>query len=43
MYDVPSSDGVVKVVITEQTITEEKDPELYDKEDNLVNKEQTSA
>lgn len=43
MYDVPSSDGVVKVVITEQTITEEKDPELYDKEGNLVNKEQTSA
>ncbi|CEF18576.1 ATP-dependent Clp protease ATP-binding subunit ClpX [Staphylococcus xylosus] len=43
MYDVPSSDGVVKVVITEQTINEEKDPELYDKESNLVNKEQTSA
>lgn len=43
MYDVPSSDGVVKVVITEQTINEEKDPELYDKEGNLVNKEKTSA
>ncbi|MDW8554005.1 ATP-dependent Clp protease ATP-binding subunit ClpX [Staphylococcus xylosus] len=43
MYDVPSSNGVVKVVITEQTINEEKDPELYDKEGNLVNKEQTSA
>ncbi|WP_436951367.1 ATP-dependent Clp protease ATP-binding subunit ClpX [Staphylococcus xylosus] len=43
MYDVPSSDGVVKVVITEQTINEEKDPELYDKEGILVNKEQTSA
>jgi len=43
MYDVPSTDGVVKVVITNQTITEEKDPELYDKEGNLVNKEQTSA
>ncbi|WP_436966858.1 ATP-dependent Clp protease ATP-binding subunit ClpX [Staphylococcus xylosus] len=43
MYDVPSSDGVVKVVITEQTINEEKNPELYDKEGNLVNKEQTSA
>ncbi|MFH4876602.1 ATP-dependent Clp protease ATP-binding subunit ClpX [Staphylococcus cohnii] len=43
MYDVPSSDGVVKVVITEETINEEKDPELYDKEGNLVNKEQTSA
>ncbi|MFT3657657.1 ATP-dependent Clp protease ATP-binding subunit ClpX [Staphylococcus ureilyticus] len=43
MYDVPSSDGVVKVVITEETINDEKDPELYDKEGNLVNKEQTSA
>lgn len=43
MYDVPSSDGVVKVVITEKTINDEKDPELYDKEGNLVNKEQTSA
>ncbi|MDW8542378.1 MULTISPECIES: ATP-dependent Clp protease ATP-binding subunit ClpX [Staphylococcus] len=43
MYDVPSTDGVVKVVITDQTITEEKNPELYDKEGNLVNKEQTSA
>ncbi|ANK37074.1 ATP-dependent Clp protease ATP-binding subunit ClpX [Staphylococcus equorum] len=43
MYDVPSSEGVVKVVITEETINEEKNPELYDKEDNLVNKEQTSA
>ncbi|MCI2790606.1 MULTISPECIES: ATP-dependent Clp protease ATP-binding subunit ClpX [Staphylococcus] len=43
MYDVPSSDGVVKVVITEQTITDEIEPELYDKEGNLVNKEQTSA
>ena len=43
MYDVPSSDGVVKVVITEQTITDETEPELYDNEGNLVNKEQTSA
>lgn len=43
MYDVPSSDGVVKVVITEETINDEKDPELYDKEGNIVNKEQTSA
>ncbi|MEX6346119.1 MULTISPECIES: ATP-dependent Clp protease ATP-binding subunit ClpX [Staphylococcus] len=43
MYDVPSSDGVVKVVITEETINDEKDSELYDKEGNLVNKEQTSA
>ncbi|MCD8878849.1 ATP-dependent Clp protease ATP-binding subunit ClpX [Staphylococcus kloosii] len=43
MYDVPSSDGVVKVVITEETINEEKNPELYDKDGNLVNNEQTSA
>lgn len=43
MYDVPSSEGVVKGVITEETINEEKNPELYDKEGNLVNKEQTSA
>ncbi|RIP34109.1 ATP-dependent Clp protease ATP-binding subunit ClpX [Staphylococcus gallinarum] len=43
MYDVPSSEGVAKVVITEETITEEKVPELYDKEGNLINKEQTSA
>jgi ATP-dependent Clp protease ATP-binding subunit ClpX len=43
MYDVPSSDGVVKVVITEDTINEEKNPELYDKDGNLVNSEQTSA
>jgi len=43
MYDVPSSEGVVKVVITEETINEKKNPELYDKEGNLVNKEQTSA
>ncbi|MCG7338487.1 ATP-dependent Clp protease ATP-binding subunit ClpX [Staphylococcus sp. ACRSN] len=43
MYDVPSSEGVAKVVITDETINEEKEPELYDKEGNLVNKEQTSA
>ncbi|MBF7024449.1 ATP-dependent Clp protease ATP-binding subunit ClpX [Staphylococcus kloosii] len=43
MYDVPSSDGVVKVIITEETINEEKNPELYDKDGNLVNSEQTSA
>ncbi|MBF7018480.1 ATP-dependent Clp protease ATP-binding subunit ClpX [Staphylococcus sp. 18_1_E_LY] len=43
MYDVPSSDGVVKVVITEDTINEEKNPELYDKDGNLVNNEPTSA
>lgn len=43
MYDVPSSDGVVKVVITAETINDENEPELYDKDGNLVNKEQTSA
>ncbi|MDW3867441.1 ATP-dependent Clp protease ATP-binding subunit ClpX [Staphylococcus saprophyticus] len=43
MYDVPSSDGVVKVVITAETINDENEPELYDKYGNLVNKEQTSA
>ncbi|PTI80376.1 ATP-dependent Clp protease ATP-binding subunit ClpX [Staphylococcus succinus] len=43
MYDVPSSEGVVKVIITDETINDEKEPELYDKEGNLVNKEQTSA
>lgn len=30
MYDIPSSDGVVKVIITGDTISEEKEPELYD-------------
>ncbi|MCU5746077.1 ATP-dependent Clp protease ATP-binding subunit ClpX [Staphylococcus sp. SQ8-PEA] len=43
MYDVPSTDGVVKVVITEKTIVDEIEPELYDKEGNLINNEQTSA
>lgn len=43
MYDVPSSDDVVKVVITAETINDENEPELYDKDGNLVNKEQTSA
>ncbi|WP_218089052.1 ATP-dependent Clp protease ATP-binding subunit ClpX, partial [Staphylococcus epidermidis] len=35
MYDVPSSENVSKVVITEQTINEEIEPELYDDEGNL--------
>ena len=39
MYDVPSSENVSKVVITEQTINEEIEPELYD----LINKNKTSA
>ena len=37
MYDVPSSENG-KVVITEQTINEEIEPELYDDEGNLINK-----
>lgn len=43
MYDVPSSENVSKVVITEQTINEETEPELYDDEGNLINKNKTSA
>ena len=43
MYDVPSSENVSKVVITEQTINEEMEPELYDDEGNLINKNKTSA
>ena len=43
MYDVPSSENVSKVVITEQTINEEIEPELYDDEANLINKNKTSA
>ena len=43
MYDVPSSENVSKVAITEQTINEEIEPELYDDEGNLINKNKTSA
>lgn len=43
MYDVPSSENVSKVVITEQTINEEIELELYDDEGNLINKNKTSA
>ncbi|OHQ82400.1 ATP-dependent Clp protease ATP-binding subunit ClpX [Staphylococcus sp. HMSC074D07] len=43
MYDVPSSENVSKVVITEQTINEEIEPELYDDEGNPINKNKTSA
>lgn len=43
MYDAPSSENVSKVVITEQTINEEIEPELYDDEGNLINKNKTSA
>lgn len=43
MYDVPSSEDVNKVVITEQTINDEVEPELYDSEGNLINDSKTSA
>ena len=32
MYDVPSSEDVTKVVITDKTINDEVDSELYDSE-----------
>lgn len=43
MYDVPSSEDVTKVVITEKTINDEVEPELYDSEGNLINDSKTSA
>ena len=43
MYDVPSSEDVTKVVITDTTINDEVDPELYDSEGNLLNDSKTSA
>lgn len=43
MYDVPSSEDVTKVVITEQTINDEVEPELYDSEGYLINDSKTSA
>ncbi|MCI2949996.1 ATP-dependent Clp protease ATP-binding subunit ClpX [Staphylococcus haemolyticus] len=43
MYDVPSSEDVTKVVITDKTIKDEVDPELYDSEGNLLNDSKTSA
>lgn len=43
MFDIPSSDDVTKVVITEETIRDHKNPSLYDSEDNLLNDEKTSA
>ena len=42
MYDVPSSEDVTKVVITDKTINDEVDPELYDSEGNLLNDSKTS-
>ncbi|WP_214533426.1 ATP-dependent Clp protease ATP-binding subunit ClpX [Staphylococcus pseudintermedius] len=43
MYDIPSTENVVKVVITKETIVNETEPELYDAEGNLVNTTKTSA
>ncbi|MBI5974203.1 ATP-dependent Clp protease ATP-binding subunit ClpX [Staphylococcus canis] len=43
MYDIPSSDNVAKVVITQDTIINETEPELYDADDNLLNDKKTSA
>ncbi|GAB1612620.1 MULTISPECIES: ATP-dependent Clp protease ATP-binding subunit ClpX [Mammaliicoccus] len=43
MFDIPSSDDVTKVVITEETIRDHKNPSLYDSEGNLLNDEKTSA
>ena len=42
-FDIPSSDDVTKVVITEETIRDHKNPSLYDSEGNLLNDEKTSA
>lgn len=42
MYDVPSSEDVTKVVITDKTINDEVDPELYDSEGNILNDSKTS-
>ena len=42
MYDVPSSEDVTKVVITDKTINDEVDPELYDSE-GKYNDSKTSA
>ncbi|MDU6092607.1 MAG: ATP-dependent Clp protease ATP-binding subunit ClpX [Staphylococcus lugdunensis] len=43
MYDVPSTENVFKVVITSDTINNEIEPELYDSEGQLINKNKTSA
>ncbi|BAS45896.1 ATP-dependent protease ATP-binding subunit ClpX [Staphylococcus schleiferi] len=43
MYDIPSTEDVVNVVITKETIVNETEPELYDSEGNLVNVTKTSA
>ncbi|MBO1198473.1 ATP-dependent Clp protease ATP-binding subunit ClpX [Staphylococcus simiae] len=43
MYDVPSTEDVAKVVITDKTINDEVEPDLYDSEGNLINNSKTSA
>ncbi|GGI40289.1 ATP-dependent Clp protease ATP-binding subunit ClpX [Mammaliicoccus stepanovicii] len=43
MFDIPSSNDVSKVVITEETIRDHKSPNMYDSEGNLLNDEKTSA
>ncbi|PTG23756.1 ATP-dependent Clp protease ATP-binding subunit ClpX [Staphylococcus chromogenes] len=43
MFDVPSTENVAKVVITEETIINETEPDLYDSEDHLLNDKKTSA
>lgn len=43
MYDAPSTENVFKVVITSDTINNEIEPELYDSEGQLINKNKTSA
>ena len=43
MYDVPSTEDVAKVVITDKTINDEVEPDLYDSEGNLINDSKTPA
>ncbi|QDX00601.1 ATP-dependent Clp protease ATP-binding subunit ClpX [Staphylococcus chromogenes] len=43
MFDVPSTENVAKVVITEETIINETEPDLYDLEGHLLNDKKTSA
>lgn len=43
MFDIPSSNDVSNVVITEDTIRDNKLPNLFDSEGNLINDEKTSA
>ncbi|PTG55844.1 ATP-dependent Clp protease ATP-binding subunit ClpX [Staphylococcus chromogenes] len=43
MFDVPSTEKVAKVVITEETIINETEPDLYDSEGHLLNDKKTSA